>query len=94
MHTANTWGLGLTTNAAGAPVFGEVNAGTLLGIPVVASLTVPDDVVFLIERPDPPPAARAAARPRARRPLDRRSPRDPGDAMRPSWPSPVARRSS
>jgi hypothetical protein len=37
------------TNAVGASAFPEMASGTLVGIPVVTSTTVPADLIFLID---------------------------------------------
>lgn len=49
MNPARAWGLQLALTAAGTPLFPEMANGTLLGIPVVTSTTVPAASVFLID---------------------------------------------
>jgi len=50
MNTQRALSLGLVTNAAGNFMFrDELVTGTLLGIPVVASTTVPPAIVFLVD---------------------------------------------
>lgn len=49
MNPARAWGLSLALTASGAPLFPEMQNGTLLGMPVVTSTTVPAATVFLID---------------------------------------------
>jgi HK97 family phage major capsid protein len=49
MNPARAWGLQLALTAAGTPLFPEMANGTLLGVPVVTSTTVPAATVFLID---------------------------------------------
>ena len=49
MHPSRRWGLQLTLTAAGTPLFPELAQGQLLGIPVVTSITVPLNTVFLVD---------------------------------------------
>ena len=46
---ARWYGVQLAVTAAGTPAFPEAAQGSLMGIPVVTSVTVPADVVFLID---------------------------------------------
>jgi hypothetical protein len=50
MNPARAWGVQLALTAAGTPAFPSMANGTLMGIPVVTSTNVPDDIVLLIER--------------------------------------------
>lgn len=49
MNPARWYGVSLATTAAGTPAFPEAAQGNLMGIPVVTSVTVPADVVYLID---------------------------------------------
>lgn len=49
MHPSTAWSLQMMTNAIGGPAFPEMASGTLVGIPVVSSTTVPADLIFLID---------------------------------------------
>ena len=49
MSEANRMALLWATNAVGAPMFPELAQGTLRGYPVVSSVTVPNDLVFLVD---------------------------------------------
>lgn len=49
MSEANRMALLWATNAVGAPMFPELAQGTLRGYPVVSSVTVPNDKVWLVD---------------------------------------------
>ena len=49
MHPSVAWSLQMMTNAVGAAAFPEMASGTLVGIPVVTSTTVPSALIFLID---------------------------------------------
>ena len=49
MHPAVAMDLTVMTNAVGAPAFPTMANGSLLGIPVVTSITCPADLIFLID---------------------------------------------
>ena len=49
MHPSVAWSLQMMTNAVGSAAFPEMASGTLVGIPVVTSTTVPADLIFLID---------------------------------------------
>jgi hypothetical protein len=49
MNPARAWGLQLALTAAGTPLFPEMANGTLLGIPVITSTTVPAATVYLVD---------------------------------------------
>lgn len=49
MHPSVAWSLQMMTTAVGNPAFPELANGTLVGIPVYTSTTVPADLIFLID---------------------------------------------
>ena len=49
MHPSVAWSLQMMTTAVGNPAFPEMANGTLVGIPVYTSTTVPADLIFLID---------------------------------------------
>ena len=49
MHPSVAWSLQMMTTAIGQPAFPELANGTLVGIPVYTSVTVPADLIFLID---------------------------------------------
>lgn len=49
MHPSVAWSLQMMTTAIGQPAFPELANGTLVGIPVYSSVTVPADLIFLID---------------------------------------------
>lgn len=49
MHPSVAWSLQMMTTAIGQPAFPELANGTLVGIPVYTSVTVPVDLIFLID---------------------------------------------
>jgi hypothetical protein len=49
MHPSIAWSLQMMTTAVGNPAFPELANGTLVGIPVYTSTTVPADLIFLID---------------------------------------------
>lgn len=49
MHPSIAWSLQMMTTAVGNPAFPEMANGTLVGIPVYTSTTVPANLIFLID---------------------------------------------
>jgi HK97 family phage major capsid protein len=49
MHPSVAWSLQMMQTAVGQPAFPEMANGQLVGIPVYTSITVPADLIFLID---------------------------------------------
>lgn len=49
MHPSVAWSLQMMQTAVGQPAFPEMANGQLVGIPVYTSITVPSDLIFLID---------------------------------------------